>query len=368
MTGEAAFAVSHPDIDRDRTEFPVLHLLRLLAAICIFAGHWCEPYYPAAFPQGQLAIDMFFMVEGFLAARLLSVAARPGARVTGLMLARLGHVYPVYLAGLLAGLVASAGLLLTHAEGWTPTLLGQFLLAGAGLLPAQTDMVHGSVYPLNPPSWAIILELFGFCALAFARRASPRFGPVLLWLVGTLVLLALAARWHDPNMGWRSEHYWGGLPRMAFGFFGGALLFALRGRMRWAARGGASAALLACALFVGMQFLRIHLIAWPLVGIVTPLLVLIAVDMPVPGWLGRIGDWAARHALAVYLLGYPIMIGWRLAPSRLEISPSFAANPAGFGIVLASILLAGEAWGRAARYIGERAGHSRPLRSALSAI
>jgi peptidoglycan/LPS O-acetylase OafA/YrhL len=367
VTDRAAFAGSHPDADRDRAAFPILHLLRLLAAICIFAGHWCEPFYPTAFPQGQLAIDMFFMVEGFLAVRLLSTAMRPGDSARAVVLARIGHVYPIYLVGLIAGFAACWGLLLSHAEGWTPALLWQFLAAGAVLLPVQTEMVHNSVFPLNPPSWAIILELFGFAALALVRRASPRFGALLLWLAGTVVLLALAARWHDPNMGWRGEHYWGGIPRMIFGFFGGALLFSLHARLPGALRGGALAALAICAGFVGMQFLRIWLIAWPLVGIVTPLLVLAAARFAVPAGLGRVADWAGHHALAAYLLGYPIMIGWRLAVPRIGMSQSFAASPIGFALVLATILLAAEAWGRVARHIGGRAGRARPVRSAMSA-
>lgn len=350
----------------DQADYPVLHLLRLMAAICIFAGHWAEPYFAEAFPQGQLAIDLFFMVEGFLAARLLAAEQRPG-RTAALVWARLGHIYPLYLGGLIAGFAAVAGLALGHVAGWTPALWLRFLAAGALLLPVQTTLVHGSVYPLNPPSWAIVLELLGFAALAFGRRQSPRRGPLLLWLGGTLILLALVALWHDPNMGWRAERYWGGLPRMAFGFFGGAMLASLHGYGRRRFRGGWAMPLLLCAVFVAMQFLRVWLVAWPLLAVATPLLVLVAAGLSVPPSLARLGGWAGRHALVVYLLGYPVMMGWRLASPGLGIPRAVAGSAIGFAMVLATLLLAAMAWLWAGRRTQVASAKGRAARTVLSA-
>jgi peptidoglycan/LPS O-acetylase OafA/YrhL len=359
-------AGSHGDPGRaDRAGYPTLHLLRLLAAICIFAGHWSEPFFTAAIPQGQLAIDMFFMVEGFLAARLLAGEQHPG-RTGALILARLGHVYPIYLGGLLAGFAAVAPLATAGAGGWTTVFWLRSLAAGAALLPVHTPLAHGSVYPLNPPSWAIILELFGFAALALVRQRSPRFGPALLWLAGTVLLLALAALWHDPNMGWRAERYWGGLPRMAFGFFGGALLYALHVRAQLGPRPGWAAPVLLCLAFVAMQFLTLWLIAWPLLGIVTPLLVLAAANLAVPGWLARLAVWAGRHALAVYLLGYGVMMGWRVAGPAFGLPPAFAGSPIGFALVLGTLLLAAAIWVGIGRYAGQTSRSGSFVRTALS--
>jgi peptidoglycan/LPS O-acetylase OafA/YrhL len=350
MTGQPTGSIARPDAGHMRhADFPVLHILRALAAICIFAGHWTEPFVTDAFPQGQLAIDMFFMIEGFLAAQLLSFEWNgngPGA----LALARLRHVYPIYLASLLAGFAAVGGYVLAGANGWTPALWTRALVAGVALLPIQTTIVHGSVYPLNPPSWAIVLELIGFGALLLACRRSPRLGAFFLWGIGAVVLLGFVVLWHDPNMGWRSERYWGGWPRMAFGFFGGALLFALHSRWRDAPRLSWLIAPLICAGFVAMQFLRIRFIAWPLVGIVTPLLVLMAARIVPPAWLEHLGTWTGRRALAIYLFGYPIMIGWRIAGAGFHMSPAFLGSAAGFAMVLATILIAAELWWRAGVY------------------
>jgi peptidoglycan/LPS O-acetylase OafA/YrhL len=357
MTGQSGHRVH-------RTEFPVLHLLRVLAAICIFAGHWSEPYVRQAFPQGQLAIDTFFMIEGFLAARhLASCADGAGA----LALARMRHVYPIYLGALLLGFVTIGALVTMHAEGWTPSLWLRSLLAGAALLPVWTTGAHGAVYPLNPPSWAIVLELAGFAALAFAYRRSPRLGPPLLWMAGTAVLLAFIALRHDPNMGWRSELYWGGWPRMVFGFFGGALLFSLHARSDRRLAPAWPLALILCAAFLAIQFLRIWLIAWPLLAIVTPLIVLSAARVTQAPSLMSMGGWAERHALAIYLLGYPVMMGWRTAQAGLGLPPTFTGSVPGFALVLATVLLAAEIWVWAEQRVSGIAKRPSPVSTAMPA-
>jgi hypothetical protein len=366
MTGRVEVRPGQDDSGRlDQHGHAALHLLRLTAAICIFAGHWAEPYVTDAFPQGQLAIDGFFLAEGFLAARLLAAEQRPG-RTGALLVDRFGHIYPIYLAALLAGAAAVGRLALTHAAGWAPGIWLRFLLAGAALLPVDTAMVHGSVYPLNPPSWAIILELVGFAALALARRRSPRFGALLLWSAGTIMLLACAARWHDPNMGWRGERYWGGVPRMAFGFFGGALLSTLHDRVPRTIRGGWVGPILICTVFVAIQFLRVWLVAWPLLIVVTPVLVLTAAALVLPPSLQRLAAWAGRHALPVYLLGFPVMMGWRLAAPGVGLAPAFTGSPIGFAMVLATLLLAAIAWSAASRQAGRASRRRFSVRTTLS--
>jgi hypothetical protein len=131
---------------------------------------------------------------------------------------------------------------------------------------------------------------------------------------------------------------------MAFGFFGGALLYRLHRHSGGRSGHGWPAALLICGAFVAVQFLRVRLIAWPLVGVVLPLLVLAAARLDLHGWLGRLGNRAGSDALAIYLFGFPIMIGWRVLGAAAGIGPVFAGNPLGFALVLATIIAAAELW------------------------
>jgi hypothetical protein len=141
---------------------------------------------------------------------------------------------------------------------------------------------------------------------------------LLLWAGGVAGFAILALIWHDPNPGWASTHYWGGLPRMLLSFYGGALLFQLHRRII-ASIPQVSPALIATA-FVAMQLLTIRHIAWPLLGLGVPLLIAVAATSQLPRGSLALCAWAERNALMIYLLCYPTITCWRAVP-RLHPQP-----------------------------------------------
>ncbi|GBQ28607.1 hypothetical protein AA12717_3011 [Gluconacetobacter sacchari DSM 12717] len=318
--------------------YPMLQMLRMLVGLSIFAGHWSEPYFGQMWPQGQIAIDIFFMIEGFLSMRFLSQPAVVGAGWRRVVGDRIAHVYPIYAMALIAGFCSFAPLALKHAEGWTiANWVGAFF-SGLVLMPVFSPRVYGSVFPLNPPSWAIVLELFGFAFLAALRVQGSPGRLVVLWVGAMSACLALGALWHDPNAGWSAAHYWGGWPRMILSFCGGALLWHLH--RRHGTRGPTLPPTYVLAGFVGMHLPAIRFIGWPLLAFGVPVLVWSGAACARPAWLETIAGYARRNALAIYLLGYPVMMIWRYADTAFTMRPSFAESPAGFALVLGSLLAA----------------------------
>jgi len=320
-----------------RDTFATLQVLRVIAATCVLAGHWSEPYMPKLLPQGQLSIDVFFAVEGFLAERAI---ADGNISPRGLVLQRFCYVYPVYLLSLAVGFCSVIPFVVAGSEGWSIELWLTSLLTGITLLPLFSPLVHGSVFPLNPPSWAIVLEIAGFVMLAFigGRRRVPVLA--LVWSVALLLQIMLAAVWHDPNAGWSETHYWGGLSRMAFSFFGGAILY----RLYVSGKGFVPKVhpILIWLASLVIQLLTVHLIAWPLVAFAVPSLVLLGAASARPGWLLPLGRRAEASALAIYLLGFPIMIVWRSAESYFDHPSGLAGSPFGFMLLLTSVVVASE--------------------------
>ena len=321
----------------DGERYPTLHLLRLLAAISIFTGHWSEPYVAQLWPQGQIAIDVFFMIEGFLSMRLLAEA--PGRMAFGrLVLDRLVQVYPTYVIGLVVGFCAFAPLAFGEEQGWTIASWLAAFFSGLLLMPTFSPLVHGSVFPLNPPTWAIVLELIGFVLFAATQRRHSSTALLSVWAGAVVMFAVLAVVWHDPNAGWSTTHYWGGLPRMIFSFFGGAILFPLH------ARADAVLPKLSpvwmCAAFFAMHLPTLHYVGWPLLGIGVPLLISFAASSRRPGWSLSAGAWAARNALIVYVLGYPVMMIWRAAFPGAGLSVSPAGIGLYFSLVFGSLLVA----------------------------
>lgn len=321
----------HPDT--------TLHVLRLFVGLSIFSAHWSEPYFPLAMPmmpQAQLAIDFFFVIEGYFSGRLLTTEGG-SAGFWRSVLQRFAHVYPLYLSGLLAGVATVVPLALAREEGWSSSFAFAAASLGAGLQPIFSDVAYGAVFPFNPPSWAIALELWGFTALWLARKQLTSLTTLAIILaIAAFLMLGLAILWRDPNMGWRTQDYWGGFARMAFGFICGAVMYKvlqikdpLLPRVH---------AVLVWIAFIGVQFLRVRYVALPLVTFVVPGIVWLAATASNPKWLDAFGRQAGRHAYAAYLLHYPTMAACRAAELRMGIPEWFMGSPTGYLLVLAVVL------------------------------
>lgn len=324
--------------EKDRS-YPMLQLLRMLVALSIFTGHWGEPYVGRLWPQGQIAIDIFFMIEGFLAMGFLSQPAVISMSKRQIIGSRLAHIYPVYAIALVVSFCSFAPQALANTGGWTITNWVGAFISGLALLPFFSTLVYGSVFPLNPPSWAIVLELFGFALLVCLRVHDAPRRLFVLWIGAAFIYFTLSMMWRDLNAGWASVHYWGGWPRMILSFAGGAWLRHLHGE--YGARTPKIHPVIVLALFVGMHLPKIHLIGAPLLGVGVPVLVWLGASCPCPAWLETVAAFAKRNTLSIYLLGYPVMMIWRYANTIFMVPPSFAGSFAGLALVLGSLLVAG---------------------------
>ncbi|GGE17939.1 hypothetical protein GCM10011390_41410 [Aureimonas endophytica] len=327
-----------PQLSTDPRPSTALMGLRALAPIMIFTSHWTEGLIDNPFYQQQLSIDLFFAVEGFLAASLLEREGQeaPLRRLVG---QRVAKIYPLYLLGLLlslgfAALFAAIGLPL-----WPADVLRGAVVWNSVLLPSFADPVF--VFPLNPPTWAIALEIYVFvlfCALRH-RLNLPALVAITGLSAGLCLLLSVLAR--DPNMGFGPQSYWGGYPRCLFGFFVGVLLHRIV--RRWRAVLPHLHPLLIWGAFLGILSLRVHAIGLPLLVTAVPLLVGLAALASEPAWLRRLGQWSGQRAYGLYLLSYPILVGFHGAVASLGLTPQGLGLLAYYLVVLATIVLAAHA-------------------------
>jgi peptidoglycan/LPS O-acetylase OafA/YrhL len=297
-----------PDPARHPPRLPGLEALRGLAALAVALHHIgvesFTPPRPLA-PHAYLAVDLFFVLSGFVIALAYEEDMGRGLTLGGFLRRRLCRLYPLFLFSLALGLAAAA-------LGWwlAVPLGGPLLLAGLPaallLLPLPLPATgHGwrPVIPLNPAAWSLSLELWGNCAYALLlpwltlRRLLLILGGAALALIllrlGRYGGLNFGAGWHGYPLGW---------VRFALGFAAGLLLCRL-----WR-RGGLPscgvATLLALALAQGAVWAMprggagLELGAVLLLGPATVLL----------GATVRLRGAAARGALALGRLSYPIYI------------------------------------------------------------
>lgn len=276
----------------DTNRFATLDALRGLAAIGVMLFH-AFPTGPLAATGGYLAVDLFFMLSGFVIAHAWEERLRQGHGARAFLVARAIRLWPMLLLGALLAIAlhgGHAGLLLLLPNPLSPTLL----------------------YPANPPFWSLLFEVLAY--LLFARFGA-RMGTAGLALVAgasgvTLAAFALAgpAMLVDFGADWRTLGP--GLARLGFAFPLGMLVYRLRARQGLAHHSDPRAWLLMAALAVVMMAVPWRgstAAPWGLAAILLafPALLWLATcwDLPTP----RITAWLGDMSYPLYCIHVPLL-------------------------------------------------------------
>jgi peptidoglycan/LPS O-acetylase OafA/YrhL len=213
--------------------FATLDGMRGVAAICIVVLH-AHRFYLDPLPAAQMAVDLFFVLSGFVLAHSYGHRFRQGMTPLTFMALRFARLYPLYLLGILLGVIE--GVLATRyhlsGTGWTPHVLLTALPFNLLMLPNPLSGASGVLFPFNGIMWSIFLELLVNAVWAIAWRAleSTRI------LVGTIVAAAGAftaiALWTDTTaLGLTWGTFPGGLARVLFSFLAGVLIHRFHDRV-----------------------------------------------------------------------------------------------------------------------------------------
>jgi peptidoglycan/LPS O-acetylase OafA/YrhL len=218
--------------------YEALDGLRGVAAICVVAGHFGQMlniYWPA---NMFLAVDIFFMLSGFVIAHSYGDRLRRDMSGWNYLGRRLARLYPMFIAGLLIGVVGLYIGIRNGATGYRAEDIVQGSLLNAVYLPflntARIRGAVGQIFPSDPPAWSLFLEMIasgGFLLMFGLRRNALLAMTVVSFLAllgaGTYFARVQGLSGIDLNMGFDTDSVLGGLPRVAFGFTLGLLLYDL---------------------------------------------------------------------------------------------------------------------------------------------
>jgi peptidoglycan/LPS O-acetylase OafA/YrhL len=213
-----------------KSHFEVLDGLRGVAALIVVLFHSYKG--GGIVINGALAVDLFFLLSGFVIAYSYDDRVLSGVLpVGGFILRRIIRLYPILVLGAFGGVaIALIHNVTNPAEAYplTPTFIaGGLSLAGLPyLVPdalSHKNFTSAPIFPFNPPMWSLFFELLANLVYVF----------ILRWLNVRVLLVAVVAglagvAWFGPLGGGEQASIWAGLPRVVAGFFGGVLLFKLR--------------------------------------------------------------------------------------------------------------------------------------------
>jgi peptidoglycan/LPS O-acetylase OafA/YrhL len=321
---------ANASVSADRGELLALTSIRGLAAWWVVLFHFrtlLVPWIPAAavaaLAQGNLAVDLFFILSGFVIALNYGDRLAADWRATGdFLFRRFARIYPLHLL-MLAGFAAYAGAAILFGSMRLGDPDWAYYVASL-LLVQNWGFFHFLKW--NVPAWSISTEVFAYLLFPillrlFLARRQPG------WLLGLLVLLlglSVPAFFAAAGYAFPDAVPETGLFRCVVQFAMGMLLFELWRRLR-----GRRLALPLIGTAVGLG-LSYALLGLPVVALAWAALVLgLALagkgplDAPFLVWLGRI-SYATYlcHYLALTVFKYLfVKAGQPVHPALLALYP-----------------------------------------------
>ncbi|HMU66303.1 MAG TPA: acyltransferase [Cellvibrionaceae bacterium] len=161
-------------------QYLLLDALRGLAALFVVIWHTSLYWSPLPFQHTYLAVDIFFVLSGFVIASAYKEKLRSRTlSIRGFLVTRLVRLYPMYFFGFLLGAIA---FMLGAFDNSQHPLLEFF--CAILMLPAGITAAGHTLFLFNLPSWSLFYELVAnlFVALIY------RFGHTQLLPAVVLVL------------------------------------------------------------------------------------------------------------------------------------------------------------------------------------
>lgn len=158
----------------EKTRFYALDGIRGLAAISILLFHYTEHNDLNWFKAAPMAVDLFFILSGFVVMHGYGDRILQGMGLGHFLRQRLLRLWPLYMVGLVTGLIA---IILRQGVGcglMVSAALNSFML------PDFSHLFEGNskgieLFPFNWPAWSLFFEVavnIAFFAYVTIRRKT----------------------------------------------------------------------------------------------------------------------------------------------------------------------------------------------------
>lgn len=338
---EAGTRAEHTAVERSRS-FHMLDVLRGLAAMSVITIHFQQMFAPFVADGAYLAVDLFFVMSGFVLGRAYDQKLQGGMSASAFLTARLIRLYPFYILALVPSFVELAYFERGEQLSWQIAVSGLFNLA---MLPSPpVGLRYDPLFPANFVAWSLAFELFANAIYGFGFRYLSAARLRLLVGLSGAMLLGVALVRGNLNGGayWPDVHV--AVVRVIFSFFLGVLIHRAReaGRLP-ALRVPAAVPVVVTLLVLGWPVSHAARGVFDAVSalVIFPLVVIAAVTFA-PRRAGLASKFLGETSYPIYVLQIPVFsfVVWG-APRLLQGSHQLPAPWTGLLLLAA---LSGVCW------------------------
>ncbi len=219
----------------NHNRYAFLDGIRGMAALFVMTRHTVD-YWRFSFYRSYLAVDLFFILSGFVIAYAYDEKIRTGIiTFPKFILIRLIRLYPVFILSLLISSALFIGRLVLKHEIDSTNLSGILSVVAitALFLPSHLAGDNG-LFPINGVYWSLFFELVVNFLYAAIRPILNNYVLISIVLVAGFLLAQSSYLNGNLNTGfyWEKASLIAGFARSIFGIFLGLLLFRHHSRFK----------------------------------------------------------------------------------------------------------------------------------------
>jgi len=291
-----------------RRSFQTLDGLRGVGAFLVVMRHVPALFGPLRVPESFLAVDLFYLVSGFVVAHAYGERLARGGFFGGFVKTRIIRLYPLYLVGLVVGVITAIASMAADPHGfWTPGKIAECVATGLLMIPRFPGLESNGT-TLNGPIWTLLYELVANFVYAGAIRLMKT--GVLIGIVVVCGAGIVFAELHygTLDVGYNLTDQWAALTRVGFSFFAGVLIYRWLGTREVKSPLAAWACVLvlgaALAIHVPDDFVPYYEIGMVLAGM--PLLAIAAARFEPDAVSGRLFSFVGLISYGIYIVHQPL--------------------------------------------------------------